>query len=108
MPFVKVDLDGTVPNRNHPEDVVAVDMYVVVVNLLNQTGRSNWTGVQVKSNKGERAVMLLAVRANKGSLTEPHVSLKGQRSSRASQRVCSCPAPANVRQSYESIEICDL
>ncbi len=105
---IKVDLDGTVLHRNHPEDVVAVNMRVVVVNLLNETGRSNRTGVQIKSNKGERGMMLLSVRTDKSSLTEPHVSLKGQRSSGASHRVCSCPAAANVCQTYESIEVCDL
>ena len=60
---VEINFDGIVPHRNHPKHVASVNMHVVVVNLLKQAGRSNRTGIDVKSNKGERASVLLAVRA---------------------------------------------
>jgi hypothetical protein len=51
-------------------------VYVVVVDLLREIGRSNRTGVQIKSNKGQRALMRLAVRTNKLALTKAHVGLE--------------------------------
>ena len=75
---VEVNFDGTMSNRNHPEYVVAVNMHVVIVNLVRELSRSNWTGVEVKSNKGESASMLLAVRADELSQTKSHVRLERQ------------------------------
>ena len=75
---VEVNLDGLVLHRDHPEHVVPVNVRVVVVNLLSEVGRSNRTGVQVKSNKGERAFMQAAVRTDEFALTEPHVGLGRQ------------------------------
>ena len=104
---VKVNFDGTVPHRNHPEHVAPVNMHVVVVDLvINAKGacRSNRTGVAVKSNKGERASMLLAVRADELALTKPHVRLERQPVPGA--HVCS--ATSYVRQAHEPVEIRDL
>ena len=73
---VEVDLDGIVPHRDHPKHVVAIHMHVVVVNLLNETGRSNRTGIEVESNKDERALMPLAVCRDEFPLAETHVRLE--------------------------------
>lgn len=75
---VEVNLDGIVPNRDHPEYVVSINVDVVVVNLLGEVGRSNRTGVEVKSNKSERASMLSAVHTNELALAETHVGLERQ------------------------------
>ena len=93
---VKVHCDCVVPYGNHPEYVVAVNMYVVVVNLRRERGRSNRTGVKVKSNKSESALMLLAVRAEELSLAEAHVCLERQPARGASRCVCSSPAAPDV------------
>ena len=83
-------------------------MYVVVVDLLKEAGRSNRTGIQVKSNKGERAVMPPAVRSDEFPLAETHVRLERQPYGSAGRGVRSHPTAANVRQTHESVEICDL
>jgi hypothetical protein len=94
--------------RNHPKHVVPINVHVVIMNLGNQTGRSNRTGIHVKSNECERALMLTAVRADKPALTEAHVGLKRQPRRDASRGVGSCSPAANVRQSNEPVEIGDL
>ena len=93
MRVVEVDPDGAVPDWNHPEDVVAVDVHVVVVDLC---GQSNRTGVQVKSNEDERAAMVLAVRREECALTETHVRLERHACGGASAGVGSHAAAANV------------
>lgn len=90
---VEVNLDGIVPYRDHPKHVVAVNVHVVVVNL---SGQSNWTGVHVKSNKGESASMLAAVGTDEFALTETHVCLKSQPRG-GTRRVSSGPAAPYVR-----------
>ena len=75
LPLVKVNLDGVVFHLDHPEHVVGVDMHVVVMNLLGEHCRSGRTGVQIKSNKGERTLVLLAVRTDELALAEAHVRL---------------------------------
>ena len=42
---VKVNFDRVIRYRDHPEYVVAVNMHVVVMDLLIDAGRSNRTGV---------------------------------------------------------------
>jgi len=64
------------PDRNHPEYVAPVNMHIVVVNLLEQAGRSNRTGIDIQSNKGERTPVLLAVRTDELALAETHVGLE--------------------------------
>jgi len=44
---VEVDLHGALPHGDHPKNVVAVNVHIVVVDLLNETGRSHRTGVKV-------------------------------------------------------------
>ena len=94
MLVVKVDPDGAVPDGNHPEDVVAVDVHVVVVDLC---GQSNRTGVQVKSNEDERASVLPAVRTDEFALAETHIGLERQPRGDVLHRVCSHPAAADMR-----------
>jgi hypothetical protein len=65
-----------VPHRNHPEHVVPVNMHVVIVNLVCQLGRSNRTGVDVQSNKGERTSVRAAICADEFALAEAHVRLE--------------------------------
>ena len=60
---------------DHPEDIVAVDVYVVVVDLRWERSRSNRTGVQIESNKDLRASMHVAVRTDEFTLTKTHVRL---------------------------------
>jgi hypothetical protein len=91
--IVKMDPDRAVPDWNHPEDVVAVDMHVVVVDLC---GQSNRTGVQIKSNKDERATMRLAVGSDECALTETHVRLERHARGSASISVGSRAAATNV------------
>jgi hypothetical protein len=107
-PFVEVYLDCVLPHWDHPEHVVRVDVYVVVVDLFGEDCRSNRTGIQVKSNEGECAHMGAAVRADELALTEAHVRLERQRGGRARGGVCSGPAAANVGQTDEPIEVSDL
>ena len=73
--IVKMDPDRAVPNWTHPEDVVAIDVYVVVVDLRWERSRSNRTGVQIESNKDLRALMHAAVRTDEFTLTKTHVRL---------------------------------
>lgn len=91
--IVKMDPDRAMPDWNHPEDVVAVDVHVVVVDLC---GQSNRTGVQIKSNKDERATMLLAVGSDECALTETHVRLERHARGSASISVGSRAAATNV------------
>jgi hypothetical protein len=104
---VKVHLHGIVPHRDHPEYVAPVNMHVVVVDLVIKAkgaGRSNRTGVKVKSNKGKRASMLLAVRTDELALAETHVRLECEPVPGA--HVCS--PSSYVRQAHEPVEIRDL
>jgi hypothetical protein len=103
--IVKMDPDCAVPDWNHPEDIVTVDVDVVVVDLC---GQSNRTGIQVKSNEDERAAMGLAVRRDECALTETHVRLEGHACGSAGILVRSRAAAANVGQSDEPVEVCDL
>ena len=105
---VEVYFDGVLPHWDHPEHVVRVDVYVVIVDLFGEECRSNRTGIQVKSNKGERAHMGATVRTHELALTKAHVRLERQRGSRARGCVCSGPAAANVGQTDEPIEVSDL
>lgn len=94
---IEVNLDGIVPHRDHPKHVVAINVHVVIVNLISKLGRSSRTGVQVKSNKGERALMAAAVRTDESALAEAHIGLECQRRRSARRGVCSRPAAADVR-----------
>src|SRR5260370_29444115 len=106
--FVEVNLDGIVRHWDHPEHVVGVDVNVVVVDLFGDVGRSGRTGVEVKSNKGESALMMATVGADELTLTEAHVRPEGERHGAAGHGVCSGPAPADVRQTHKPVEGCNL
>src|SRR5580765_7404502 len=93
---------------DHPEHVIGVDVHVVVVDLLRDVGRSGRTGVEVKSNKGESALMMATVGADKLTLTEAHVRPEGERRGDAGHGVCSGSATADVRQTHEPVEVCNL
>ena len=95
--FVKVDLNRIVPCSDHPEHIIAVHMHVVVVNLLSEIGRSNLTGIQVQSNKGERAYTQSAIRSDEFALAETHISPEGQARGRALLGVRSGSATMNIR-----------
>ena len=107
-PVVKVNRDGVVFHFDHPEYVVRVDMHVIVMNLLDEHCRSGRTGIQVKSNKGERPPVLPAVRTNELALTEAHVCLVRQRRGDTPSGLCSRPASADMCQTHEPVEVCDL
>src|SRR5215831_12472428 len=104
---IKVNLHGVVSCGNHPEDVVAIDVYVVVVNLRWERGRSNRTGVQIESNKDLRAMVHAAVCTNKFAFAETHVRLICQRHG-CPGAVCPGTSATNMGQSHEAIEICNL
>src|SRR5260370_41333676 len=70
--------------------------------------RSSRSGVQNKSNKGERTLVAAAIHANEFALAEAHVRLKSQRRGGARFRVHTRPAPANMRQTHKPVKICDL
>jgi hypothetical protein len=95
--LIELYFDGVVRNRDHPEDVVRVDVYIVIVDLFGEISRSGRTGIQVESNEGESALMRTAVRADELALTEAHVGLEPQRSCRTRDGVCAGPTAANVR-----------
>ena len=74
-PPVEVNLEGVVFDLHHPEHVVRVDVHVEVVNLCSdrEGGRSNWNGVQVKSNEDERTPIRLTVGTDELALGKAHV-----------------------------------
>ena len=67
-----------VRNRHSPEHIVGVDVRIVVVDLLRQVSRSNWTGVEVQSHKAEGTLMQQTARPDEVTLIEAHIRLKGQ------------------------------
>jgi hypothetical protein len=75
--IIEVNFDRTVFHRDHPKYVFTVDVHVVVVNLVSGLGRSHRTGVEIKSNKGKRTSVLVAVRTDESALTETHIRLEG-------------------------------
>jgi hypothetical protein len=76
---VEVNLEGVVFDLYHPEHVVRVDVHVEVVNLCSdrEGGRSNWNGVQVKSNEGECTPTELTVNVDELATGKAHVRSKG-------------------------------
>jgi hypothetical protein len=74
-PPVEVNLEGVVFDLHHPEHVVRVDVHVEVVNLCSdgEVWRSNWNGVQVKSNEGECTPVELTVNIDELATGKAHV-----------------------------------
>lgn len=83
-------------------------MNVVIVDLVRKIGRSSRIGVDVESNKGERALMAMAVRADESAFAEAHVCLICHGRADTRERVRSGPASANMRQTHETVEVCNL
>ena len=106
--MVEVNINCIVLHANHPENVVHVDVHVVVMDLLGKYRRSDRTGVQVKSNKGERALMLAAIGTDELALAEAHVRPEREHLLRSSHRVGSGAAAVDVCQPYKSLEVRDL
>ena len=73
--LVEVNFEGIVFDLHHPKHIVRVDVHVEVVNLCcdREGGRSNWNGVQVKSNEGECAPMELTVNIDELATGKSHV-----------------------------------
>ena len=94
--IAEVNLYCTVRHSNHPENVVHVDVHVVVVDLLGQYCRSDRTGIQVKSDEGESALMMAAIGTDKLALAEAHVGPVRQRLGRSGHRVGSRAATEDV------------
>ena len=103
--IVEINLKGIVGHLHHPEHIVGIYVYVEVVNLFGEFGRSSRTGIHVKSNKGEGAFVEPTVTTDELALAETHVRLVSQRGSLSGFGVGSGAAPANVRQSNEAVEI---
>ena len=85
-------------------------MHVVVVDLMNEieTDRSDRIGVQVQSNKGERAFVLATVHSDEVALTEAHVRPERQNRRVARNGICPGAAAVDIRQTYEPVEISNL
>lgn len=73
---VEIDFDGIVRSRDYPEKTIGRDSRAVVVNLLDDIGRSYRTGVDVESDKHEGTMMVFTVFANVFALHGSHVSAK--------------------------------
>lgn len=73
---IKVDLNGFVRHWNDPEKTIGRDTWTVVMNLLDDVGRSYRTGVDVESDKHEGTIMVFTVFANVFALHGSHVSAK--------------------------------
>lgn len=109
--FVEVDHDRIVVRGDHPEHIVAIDVYVVVMDLVKGgegACRSNRTGVEIKSNKDLRASMHAAVCTDEFALAKAHIRSKRQSHRFACIGVRSRPLAMNIGQAHEAIEICNL
>src|SRR5579862_772017 len=89
---------------NQPEQAVGGNSGTVIVDLLQQTGRSDRTGVKVHSNENKRAVVMLAIFSYKLALHETHVGLKRQRGAEAS----AVALTEDMDPADEAVEIGDL
>jgi len=105
---VHINRHGIVLYRNHPENVIAINMDVVVVNLLDEVSRPNRAGIKVQSNEGKRAPMLLAVCRNELALAKTHIGLECQPRGDAGCGVGTCSPTSDMSESHEPIEIRNL
>src|SRR6185437_15653934 len=105
LAIIEIHINCIVRYAYHPEHVVGVDVHIEIVNLFRKCGRSSRTGVHIKSNKGECAVVASAVSADKFSLTESHVRLVRQRRSSSCGGVEPSSAATNVGQTDEPVEV---
>src|SRR5215471_7199403 len=91
-------------NGNRPEQAVRSDPWAVVVDLLQQIVRSNWTGIKVQSDEAEGAVMVAAILADVFPHHKTHVGSERERRCESH----ADPGAMNARIPDESIEIGDL
>ena len=75
----EIHLDTIRGYQDCPKQTVRRDVRVVVVDLLGDIRRSNWTGVDVQSDEPERCVIVLAVHRDVLAHHEAHVRLEGER-----------------------------
>ncbi len=106
--IIEIDIHGFMPDRNGPKHAVRIDVRIVIMDLLRQISRSNWTGEEIDSDKGERARMTPPVCANELALIETHIGR--ERKIRRNSRCGVSPnaAAPNAGDAYESPEIIDL
>lgn len=95
-------------NRNHPENVISIYVDVVVVNLFDEAGRPNRAGVEIQSNEGKRAIMLLTVRRNELALAKTHICLECQPRGDAGCSIGTRSSTSDVGEPHEPIKIRDL
>jgi hypothetical protein len=67
------------------------------MDLVKKAGRSSRIGVDIESNKGERALMPVSICSHELPFAEAHVRLVGKGSSQAGGSVRSHAATADVR-----------
>src|SRR5260370_40081742 len=103
-PLVEINIDGIVRHANHPEHLVPVNVHIVVVDLLSNIGRSDRTGIQIKSDKAECGFVMFTVCTNELALTKTHIRLEGERHAGTGRRVGYRAAAADVRQSHVSLK----
>src|SRR5215467_14716862 len=75
---VHVNRNSIVLYRDHPENVISIYVDVVVVDLFDEAGRPNRAGVEIQSNEGKCATMLLTVRRDELALAKTHICLECQ------------------------------
>ena len=80
-------------------------MYIIIVNLLRNAGRSDRTGIKVQSDENECPMVELAICANKFSLAESHIGLVSEVHRFARISVGSSTASSDVREANKSVEI---
>src|SRR5262249_19193000 len=99
----KIDVHAVARHWNRPEQSIRGDMRIVVVNLLSEIGRSNWTVVDVQSDESKCGVVVFAVNSYVFADHEPHVRLERKRG-----EPCTAPAASNAVQPDKAVEIGDL
>jgi len=90
---------------NSPKHIIRIDVGIVIVNLVSQVSRCNWTGINVQSNKGECAPVLSSVRRNEMTLIEAHIHLEGQVCGDTRDGVGSYAATQDARDADKPAEI---
>jgi hypothetical protein len=101
---VEIHLNGIMPHWNHPEYIVRIDVYVEIMDLLREIGRSDRTGVEVQSNKSERALVAATVRPDEFPLAESHIRLVRETHRFTGARRAG-PAASDMCEAYKPIEV---
>jgi hypothetical protein len=106
--IVKIYLNGLASHKGHPKHAVRVDVRVEIVDLLRYISRSNWTGIEIESDKNEGTDVSPGVRTDELALTKTHIRRERQIDGRARYGVGSETAAANAGITYEPSEVSDL